>query len=86
PVRLPRTAARSAIAAAWGLRLLPASPHLFDARPAAARAHRPDVRRRPRRRPARQSSSRSFSARWITHTATAMSSAGSVSSRTTSTP
>ncbi|MFG2544767.1 SDR family oxidoreductase [Streptomyces sp. NPDC048594] len=30
-VRLPRTAARSAIAAAWGLRLLPASPHLFDA-------------------------------------------------------
>ncbi|MFJ8106111.1 SDR family oxidoreductase [Streptomyces sp. NPDC096132] len=31
PVRLPRTAARSAIAAAWGLRLLPASPHLFDA-------------------------------------------------------
>jgi nucleoside-diphosphate-sugar epimerase len=31
PVRVPRTAARSAIAAAWGLRLLPASPHLFDA-------------------------------------------------------
>ncbi|MGC0327936.1 nucleoside-diphosphate-sugar epimerase [Streptomyces sp. SAI-170] len=31
PVRLPRTAARSAIAAAWGVRLLPASPHLFDA-------------------------------------------------------
>ncbi|MFD1660041.1 SDR family oxidoreductase [Streptomyces caeni] len=31
PVRLPRTAARSAIAAAWGLRLLPTSPHLFDA-------------------------------------------------------
>ncbi|XVV38698.1 SDR family oxidoreductase [Streptomyces sp. CA-100214] len=31
PVRLPRAAARSAIAAAWGLRLLPASPHLFDA-------------------------------------------------------
>lgn len=31
PVRLPRTAARSAIAAAWNLRLLPASPHLFDA-------------------------------------------------------
>ncbi|MGX1273793.1 SDR family oxidoreductase [Streptomyces phaeoluteigriseus] len=31
PVRLPRTVARSAIAAAWGLRLLPASPHLFDA-------------------------------------------------------
>lgn len=30
-VRMPRTAARSAIAAAWGLRLLPASPHLFDA-------------------------------------------------------
>ncbi|GHH91753.1 SDR family oxidoreductase [Streptomyces capillispiralis] len=30
-VRLPRTAARSAVAAAWGLRLLPASPHLFDA-------------------------------------------------------
>ncbi|MDG9728710.1 MULTISPECIES: SDR family oxidoreductase [unclassified Streptomyces] len=30
-VRLPRAAARSAIAAAWGLRLLPASPHLFDA-------------------------------------------------------
>ncbi|MBT2414097.1 SDR family oxidoreductase [Streptomyces sp. ISL-12] len=30
-VRLPRSAARSAIAAAWGLRLLPASPHLFDA-------------------------------------------------------
>ena len=30
-VRLPRTGARSAIAAAWGLRLLPASPHLFDA-------------------------------------------------------
>ena len=31
PVHLPRTAARSAIAAAWGLHLLPASPHLFDA-------------------------------------------------------
>ncbi|MGW5473845.1 SDR family oxidoreductase [Streptomyces chartreusis] len=31
PFRLPRTAARSAIAAAWGLHLLPASPHLFDA-------------------------------------------------------
>ncbi|MFF3333925.1 SDR family oxidoreductase [Streptomyces sp. NPDC002888] len=31
PVRLPRTAARSAIAAAWGLHLLPTSPHLFDA-------------------------------------------------------
>lgn len=31
PVRLPRTAARSAITAAWGLHLLPASPHLFDA-------------------------------------------------------
>ncbi|MER6573674.1 SDR family oxidoreductase [Streptomyces sp. NPDC001093] len=31
PVRLPRTAARSAIAAAWGLHLLPASPQLFDA-------------------------------------------------------
>lgn len=31
PVRLPRTAARSAIAAAWGLHLVPASPHLFDA-------------------------------------------------------
>ncbi|MEU1181441.1 SDR family oxidoreductase [Streptomyces sp. NPDC005820] len=31
PVRLPRTAARSAVAAAWGLRLLPASPQLFDA-------------------------------------------------------
>ncbi|WP_439947054.1 SDR family oxidoreductase [Streptomyces sp. BBFR109] len=31
PVRLPRVAARSAIAAAWGLHLLPASPHLFDA-------------------------------------------------------
>ncbi|MEU0057271.1 SDR family oxidoreductase [Streptomyces sp. NPDC006334] len=30
-VRLPRTAARSAIAAAWNLHLLPASPHLFDA-------------------------------------------------------
>ncbi|MET7478449.1 SDR family oxidoreductase [Streptomyces sp. NPDC005648] len=30
-VRLPRVAARSAIAAAWGLHLLPASPHLFDA-------------------------------------------------------
>ncbi|MEU8573002.1 SDR family oxidoreductase [Streptomyces asoensis] len=30
-LRLPRTAARSAIAAAWRLRLLPASPHLFDA-------------------------------------------------------
>ncbi|WP_037671284.1 SDR family oxidoreductase [Streptomyces griseus] len=31
PVRVPRTAARSAIAAAWGLHMLPASPHLFDA-------------------------------------------------------
>ncbi|MGW3098375.1 SDR family oxidoreductase [Streptomyces sp. NPDC001102] len=31
PVRLPRAAARSAIAAAWNLHLLPASPHLFDA-------------------------------------------------------
>ncbi|MER7915993.1 MULTISPECIES: SDR family oxidoreductase [unclassified Streptomyces] len=31
PVRLPRTAVRSAVAAAWNLRLLPASPHLFDA-------------------------------------------------------
>jgi nucleoside-diphosphate-sugar epimerase len=31
PVRLPRVAARSAVAAAWGLHLLPASPHLFDA-------------------------------------------------------
>ncbi|MFH8798523.1 SDR family oxidoreductase [Streptomyces sp. NPDC017936] len=31
PVRLSRTAARTAIAAAWNLRLLPASPHLFDA-------------------------------------------------------
>ena len=31
PVRLPRTAVRSAVAAAWGLHLLPASPHLFDA-------------------------------------------------------
>ncbi|MEU5598322.1 SDR family oxidoreductase [Streptomyces sp. NPDC020298] len=31
PVRLPRTAARSALAAAWGLHLVPASPHLFDA-------------------------------------------------------
>ncbi|MDN0197691.1 SDR family oxidoreductase [Streptomyces sp. S.PNR 29] len=30
-VRVPRTAVRSAIAAAWGLHLLPASPHLFDA-------------------------------------------------------
>ncbi|WP_340374267.1 SDR family oxidoreductase [Streptomyces sp. SS7] len=30
-VRLPRTAVRSAVAAAWNLRLLPASPHLFDA-------------------------------------------------------
>ncbi|GGL64109.1 NAD-dependent epimerase [Streptomyces fumigatiscleroticus] len=30
-VRLPRTAARTAIAAAWNLHLLPASPHLFDA-------------------------------------------------------
>ncbi|CAL9599670.1 hypothetical protein SUDANB58_05411 [Streptomyces sp. enrichment culture] len=30
-VRLPRSAARSAIAAARGLRLLPASPRLFDA-------------------------------------------------------
>ncbi|GLW46629.1 NAD-dependent epimerase [Streptomyces sp. NBRC 14336] len=31
PVRLSPTAARSAVAAAWGLHLLPASPHLFDA-------------------------------------------------------
>ncbi|MGY0070866.1 hypothetical protein ACWZEH_29645 [Streptomyces sp. QTS137] len=31
PLRLPRTAARSAVAAGWGLRLLPAPPHLFDA-------------------------------------------------------
>jgi nucleoside-diphosphate-sugar epimerase len=31
PVRLPRAAARSALAAAWGLHLVPASPHLFDA-------------------------------------------------------
>ncbi|CAL9626665.1 SDR family oxidoreductase [Streptomyces sp. enrichment culture] len=31
PFRLSRSAARSAIAAAWGVRLLPASPHLFDA-------------------------------------------------------
>ncbi|MFG2127211.1 SDR family oxidoreductase [Streptomyces sp. NPDC048751] len=31
PVRVPRTAARSAIAAAWGLHMMPASPHLFDA-------------------------------------------------------
>ncbi len=31
PVRLPRVAARSALAAAWGLHLVPASPHLFDA-------------------------------------------------------
>ncbi|MCX3290033.1 SDR family oxidoreductase [Streptomyces sp. NEAU-H22] len=30
-VRLPRSAARAAVAAAWGLHLLPASPHLFDA-------------------------------------------------------
>ncbi|GAA1416708.1 SDR family oxidoreductase [Streptomyces thermospinosisporus] len=30
-VRMPRVAARSAVAAAWGLHLLPASPHLFDA-------------------------------------------------------
>ncbi|MFF5105383.1 SDR family oxidoreductase [Streptomyces sp. NPDC000134] len=30
-VKLPRSAVRTAIAAAWGLRLLPASPHLFDA-------------------------------------------------------
>jgi len=30
-VHLPRGAARGAIAAAWGLHLLPASPHLFDA-------------------------------------------------------
>ncbi|MEU9553912.1 SDR family oxidoreductase [Streptomyces fumanus] len=30
-VRVPRPAARAAIAAAWRLRLLPASPHLFDA-------------------------------------------------------
>ncbi len=31
PVRMPRRAARSAVAAAWGLRLVPASPQLFDA-------------------------------------------------------
>jgi nucleoside-diphosphate-sugar epimerase len=31
PMRLPRAAVRSAVAAAWNLRLLPASPHLFDA-------------------------------------------------------
>ncbi|MFI0266739.1 SDR family oxidoreductase [Streptomyces luteogriseus] len=31
PVRLPRGAARAAVAAARGLHLLPASPHLFDA-------------------------------------------------------
>lgn len=31
PVRPPRAAVRSAVAAAWNLRLLPASPHLFDA-------------------------------------------------------
>ncbi|MGW1674353.1 SDR family oxidoreductase [Streptomyces sp. NPDC002324] len=31
PVKLPRAAVRSAVAAAWNLRLLPASPHLFDA-------------------------------------------------------
>ncbi|WP_128374635.1 SDR family oxidoreductase [Streptomyces cavernae] len=31
PVRMPPRAARSAIAAAWGLHLLPASPDLFDA-------------------------------------------------------
>ncbi|GHH85613.1 SDR family oxidoreductase [Streptomyces capitiformicae] len=31
PLRMPRVAARSAVAAAWNLRLLPASPHLFDA-------------------------------------------------------
>ncbi|MGA4838202.1 NAD-dependent epimerase/dehydratase family protein [Streptomyces sp. G45] len=30
-VRLPRGAARAALAAAWGLRLVPASPQLFDA-------------------------------------------------------
>ncbi|WP_282795683.1 NAD-dependent epimerase/dehydratase family protein [Streptomyces sp. CC224B] len=30
-VRVPRRAARSALAAAWGLRLVPASPQLFDA-------------------------------------------------------
>ncbi|MFI1722182.1 SDR family oxidoreductase [Streptomyces sp. NPDC020489] len=30
-VRMPRGAVRSAVAAAWGLHLLPASPHLFDA-------------------------------------------------------
>jgi nucleoside-diphosphate-sugar epimerase len=30
-VRMPRRAARSALAAAWGLRLVPASPQLFDA-------------------------------------------------------
>lgn len=31
PLRMPHRAARSAIAAAWGLHLLPASPDLFDA-------------------------------------------------------
>ncbi|TLS47848.1 SDR family oxidoreductase [Streptomyces montanus] len=31
PVRMPRRAARSAVAAAWGLHLAPASPQLFDA-------------------------------------------------------
>ncbi|OEJ97598.1 NAD-dependent epimerase/dehydratase family protein [Streptomyces thermolilacinus] len=30
-VRLPRLAARTALAAAWSLRLVPSSPHLFDA-------------------------------------------------------
>ncbi|WOI60777.1 NAD-dependent epimerase/dehydratase family protein [Streptomyces fradiae] len=30
-VRLPRAAVRTALAAAWALRLVPASPHLFDA-------------------------------------------------------
>jgi UDP-glucose 4-epimerase len=30
-VRLPSAAVRTAVAAAWQLRLLPASPHLFDA-------------------------------------------------------
>ena len=42
--------------------------------------------REPVSRPYRLPSPRSFSARWITHTATAMSSAGSASSRMTSTP
>ncbi|MFD4576222.1 SDR family oxidoreductase [Streptomyces sp. NPDC058417] len=31
PLRVPRPLVRSAVAAAWRLRLLPASPHLFDA-------------------------------------------------------